>query len=170
MTTGAPDLSKHGREFSRQEILVPNFSAESKHGPCLFEGSERQAKRMISYRLCNSIKLLQTHSKKNVLLRCFQPNQIKQTSSTKIVLATAIPLTETHLKEFQRQKTSCQTAPRPQLRDFLKHFSTMPGAALHGSLSAWLMIKKDNDTEISGEKHDKQWLLKMCCVVRFQKK
>ena len=83
MTTGAPDLSKHGRESSRQEILVPNFSAESKHGPCLFEGSERQAKRMISYRLCNSIKLLQTHSKKNMLSCCLQQKQIKQTPNTK---------------------------------------------------------------------------------------
>lgn len=40
----------------------------------------------------------------------------------KIVLATAIPVTKTHLKEFQRQKTSCQTAPKPQLRNFWETF------------------------------------------------
>ena len=142
MTTGAPDLSKHGRESSRQEILVPNFSAESKHGPCLFEGSERQAKRMISYRLCNSIKLLQTHSKKNVLLRCLQPNQIKQTSKhKKSFLPQPSPLQKHISKNSNAKKPAAKQHQNHSCDFFWKHFSTMPGVALHGSLSAWLMIK-----------------------------
>lgn len=62
---------------------------------------------------------------------------------------------------FQKHISKNSSAKKPAAKQhhdrsceiFWKHFSTMPVAALHGSLSAWLMIKKLQTTQRSREKN-----------------
>ena len=145
--TGAPALPKHGRELDE---------------------APRQTRNLHRLTLSNCCKLIQKDNV--VVLFATKSNQTtKQTQQ--IVLATAIPLTKTHLKEFQRQKTSCQTAPKPQLRNFFGNiFRQCPLRRCRALFPPGWWSKKAKNTDILGEKHDKQWLLKMWCLVCFQKK
>lgn len=152
--------------------LGPNIFRRINTWPmkCLREVSSAK-KHDIIFRLCNSIKLLQTHSKKNMLSCCLQRNQIKQTSNTKNCSCHSHPPYKNTSQRIPAPKNQLPNSTKTTAARFFGNiFRQCPVWRCRALVPPGWWSKIDNDTEILGEKHDKQWLLKMCCLVRFQKK
>ena len=149
--------------------LGPNIFRRINTWPMKFSREVSSRQKMISYRrtLSNCCKCIQNEHVVVLFATKSDKTNIKHKKS---FLPQASPLHKHISKNSNAKKPAAKQHQNRSCNFFWKHFSTMSVAALHGSLSAWLMIKKAKNTDILGEKHDEQWLLKMCCLVRFYRK